>query len=176
MSIVFKCEECGKRIEAKDSMGGKWGKCPSCHHKVYVPPQENPGEEDELRVAPLDDSEEQRRQQLISETYQLEHKILSETETPPEGAEIGEQQLESIPAFVPDEKELTKAIIMYIRYTADGELQQAQELIGNIKAGRSKANKIIDQIALSEIPEPELSDIPPQVLSGIIRTLRSEIG
>ena len=35
---------------------------------------------------------------------------------------------------------------------------------------------IIDRIALSEIPEQELADIPPQVLAGTIRTLREKIG
>jgi hypothetical protein len=36
--------------------------------------------------------------------------------------------------------------------------------------------KIIDRIALSEIPEPELADIPQQMLSGSIRALRNRIG
>jgi DNA-directed RNA polymerase subunit RPC12/RpoP len=40
MAITFHCGHCGKKIEAPDSAGGKWGKCPSCHNKVYVPPKE----------------------------------------------------------------------------------------------------------------------------------------
>ena len=37
MPIKFQCSLCGKKIEAPDSAGGKWGKCPGCHNKVYVP-------------------------------------------------------------------------------------------------------------------------------------------
>ncbi|MHC4658446.1 MAG: hypothetical protein ACYS83_04615 [Planctomycetota bacterium] len=32
MPITFHCEHCGKKIEAQDSAGGKWGKCPACHN------------------------------------------------------------------------------------------------------------------------------------------------
>ena len=44
------------------------------------------------------------------------------------------------------DKELTKNIIAYLR-----------------------------QMAISEMPEPELADVPPQVLSGLIRDLRAKI-
>ena len=36
MAIVFHCNYCSKKIEAKEAMGGKWAKCPSCHNKIYV--------------------------------------------------------------------------------------------------------------------------------------------
>jgi hypothetical protein len=35
--------------------------------------------------------------------------------------------------------------------------------------------KILDKIALSEMPEPELADISQLALSGSIRALRDEI-
>ena len=57
MSIKFHCEHCGKRIDAPDTAGGKWGKCPSCHNKVYVPQPED-GDEP-LTLAPVDETEEQ---------------------------------------------------------------------------------------------------------------------
>ena len=37
MAIIFHCDHCGRKIEASDNTGGKWGKCPSCHNKIYVP-------------------------------------------------------------------------------------------------------------------------------------------
>ncbi len=59
---------------------------------------------------------------------------------------------------------------------ADGELDQAERLSNAIAPYHSRALDILDRIALSEIPEPELADIPQQVLSGLIRTLRNRIG
>jgi hypothetical protein len=58
---------------------------------------------------------------------------------------------------------------------AGGELEQAEATAELIMPSAKKAAKIIDEIALSEMPEPELADVPQQVLSGLIRTLRSRI-
>ena len=38
-----------------------------------------------------------------------------------------------------------------------------------------KAREILDRIATSEMPEPELADVPQQVLSGLVRGLRARI-
>ncbi len=39
-----------------------------------------------------------------------------------------------------------------------------------------RAVNILDRIAVSEVPEPELADIPTQVLTGLIRTLSKKTG
>ena len=62
MGISFHCEHCGKKIEAPDTAGGKWGKCPACHNKVYVPANNPP--DDELRLAPIDTEEERKRKKM----------------------------------------------------------------------------------------------------------------
>ena len=51
MAITFHCEHCGKKIEAPNSAGGKWGKCPACHNKLYVP---DLYPDEELKLAPID--------------------------------------------------------------------------------------------------------------------------
>ena len=80
MAIIFHCEYCGKKIEAADSAGGKWGKCPSCHNKLYVP-NLNPDDE-ELKLAPKDTLAEEREKQLMAETQRLTRDILREKEVP----------------------------------------------------------------------------------------------
>ncbi len=62
-----------------------------------------------------------------------------------------------------------------MRQTADGEFEQAERISDLIVSCGDRALKILDRIALSEMPEPELSDIPQQVLSGLIRNLRTRI-
>jgi hypothetical protein len=59
---------------------------------------------------------------------------------------------------------------------ADGELDEGEKLVNLIAPHGPRAVEILDRIALSEIPEPELADIPQQVLAGLIRTLRNKIG
>jgi len=166
MAIIFHCDHCGKKIEAPDNAGGKWGKCPACHNRLYVP---SPDSDEELKLAPIDESEEERKKRLMAETYKLTQDILQEREVPNEPTEVVE------PISGMGERELTKNIIMYLRQMADDELHEAQRTVGLIARHGPHAVKILERMALSEIPEPELMDIPRQVLSALIRTLRTEI-
>jgi hypothetical protein len=166
MAITFHCEHCSKKIEAPDSAGGKWGKCPACHNKVYVPSSDS-GEE--LKLTPIDATDLAEQSRLLAETRRIEQEILSEEEIPEDSAEI------SAPVYDVSDKELTKNIILYLRLMADGDLDQAERTADSIVPCGNRVLKILDGIALSEIPEPELADIPQQVLSGLIRTLRTKI-
>jgi len=168
MAISFHCKYCGKKIEAADAAGGKWGKCPSCHNKVYIPDMNN-AEGEELKLAPIDDDEERRKKQLMAETFRLEQDILLERED----ADIPRKKKPA--SFSISDKELTKNIIYCLRQMANGELEEAHQTAIMIESHGSKALEILDRIALSDIPEPELSDIPQQVLSGLIRNLRNKI-
>jgi DNA-directed RNA polymerase subunit RPC12/RpoP len=166
MAITFHCSHCGKKVEAQDSAAGKWAKCPACHNKIYVP---NLSDDDELKLAPVDESDEERKKRLMAETHKLTQDILQERAVP-EGASgtVG-------PVREVSERELTKNIIVYLRQMADGDLDEAQRTADLIVPYGRQAVKILDRIAVSEIPEPELRDIPQQVLSGLIRNLRARI-
>jgi len=165
MTITFHCEYCNKKIEAKDSAGGKWGNCPSCHNKIYVPV--NFSEDEELRLAPLDEEEQKRKQQLIEETFQLNQQILSEREV---DDSVEKKEIKHI-----TEEQLNENIISYLRNMADGDLDNAQAIVNQVKPYSQKVLGILDRIALSDIPEPGLEDIPHQVLAGLIRNVRSQI-
>jgi len=73
------------------------------------------------------------------------------------------------------DKELTKNIIVYLRLMADGDLDEAQKTAELIAPTGIRAVEILDRIAVSDMPEPELADIPKQVLAGLIRNLRTRI-
>lgn len=167
MAITFHCEHCGKKIEAADTAGGKWGKCPSCHNKLYVP---SPETGEELKLAPVDESELERKKRLMAETYRLTQDILQEREIPNGPAQPAGAMYEL------SEGELKTNVILYLRQMAEGELDEAERTAALIAPSRAKAVQIIDRIALSEIPDPELADIPQQMLSGAIRALRSKLG
>jgi len=173
MAIIFHCEHCGKKIEAAESAGGKWGKCPACHNKLYVPSSHS-GEE--LKLAPIDITAEEREKQLMAETHKLTQDILQEREVP-EGTPETIGPIETAgPVLEMSERELTKYIIMYLKLMADSELYEAHRIVGLITPHSEQAVNILDKIALSEMPEPELADISQLALSGSIRALRDEIG
>ncbi len=164
MSITLHCQYCNKKIEAADSAAGKWGKCPYCHNKLYVPDIKA---DDDLKLAPIDEDEEKRKQQLMAETYRLEQEILLEREEgkSPSGKSVIELS----------DKELTANIILYLCRMANAELDEAEQILGLITPYGARAQKIVEGIALSEIPESELEEIPQQVLSGLIRALRNKL-
>ncbi len=170
MAVTFHCEYCGKKIEAPDGAGGKWGKCPACHNKLYVPDSSS-GEE--LKLAPVDESDEAKQKQLMDETYKLSQDILLEKEIPAESVESAEAMV--LPFKISD-GQLKKNIVNYLRQMAQGQLEEAEEAEGMITPYGQRAVEILDRIALAEIPEPEIADIPPQILSGLIRELRGKIG
>lgn len=167
MAITFHCEYCGKKIEAPDSAGGKWGKCPSCHNKLYVP---SPDAGEELRLAPLDETDLEREKRLMAETYRLTQDILKEREIP-DGPSVPTGAIYDM-----SDRELKNHVILYLRQMAYGELDEAEETAALIAPFAAQALKIIDRIALTEIPEPELADISQQLLSGSIRALRARLG
>lgn len=166
MAIIFHCSHCGKKVEAQDSAAGKWAKCPRCHNKIYVP---NLDAYEELKLAPINQDDEEREKQLMAETSQLTQDILQEREILEAGAGLSQ------PSPKTNDKELTKNIIVYLRQMADGELDEAQKTADSIAPYGTDAVKILDTMSISEIPEPELADIPAQVLSGLIRNLRARI-
>ncbi|MCK5225245.1 MAG: hypothetical protein KAQ89_00860 [Planctomycetes bacterium] len=172
MAIVFHCEYCNKKIEAPDTAGGKWGKCPSCHNKLYVP-NLTASADDELKIAPINDSDEAKERKLMAETYQLTQKILEEKETPQGRQTQAAKPAESAPAL--SDKQLTKEIISCLRLMADGQLDRVDIALDAVANQIEQAGKILDNIALSQIPEPQLDDIPPQVLAGLIRTMRAKM-
>ena len=167
MPITFHCEHCGKKIEAQDNAGGKWGKCPVCHNRIYVP---DLTAKEDLKLAPIDESEQEREKRLMAETREVTQDILREREVPNAPADS------VTPAYQASDEELTKTIITYLRQMADGELDQAQESAHLIVSFGTRSLDILDRIALNEMPEPQLADVPQQVLASLIRDLRTRIG
>lgn len=170
MSITFHCTYCNKKIVAKDGTGGKWGKCPSCHNKIYVPDLN--ADEAELTFAPIDEEDQRKKERLLQETYQLSQEILKEREEPDENAP---HKSTPKPAVTIDPGKIKSTIIMCLRKMADGHLAESDDIARSISHMGSKAKDELDAIALSDIPDNKLADIPPGVLAGLIRTLRGKI-
>jgi DNA-directed RNA polymerase subunit RPC12/RpoP len=167
MSIIFHCESCKKKIQAPDGSGGKYAPCPHCTHRVYIPMPKSALEGDELKLAPIDEDEERQRQQMMRETYSIQATLLKQKEIP-EGADLAA-------ALQMDDRELLKHIVIYLRLMADSQISDAQKTAEKIVQNKKKAATILDRIAMSDMPEPELADIPPAVLAKLIKTFRARL-
>ncbi|MCE5186343.1 MAG: hypothetical protein LLF76_09485 [Planctomycetaceae bacterium] len=170
MPITLHCESCKKKIKAPDTAGGKWGNCPYCKHKCYIPLPPNE-DEPELRLIPLDASEETQFHELMNETQSLTKTILKESTPLPEeapGSTGGSRSAE--------EKEVIKSCILYLRQMADGNLDPADKTLGTLKKNKRSVLRILASMARAERPEPELADISEGVLQGLIRDVATKLG
>lgn len=168
MSISLHCESCKKKIKAPDEIGGKWGNCPYCKHRCYIPLPKSDNEP-ELVLMPLDESDETEIAELMRETKNLTKKILSQGDLPDE---------ESAPtggARTANEKEVIKQCILYLRQMADGELSAAGVTFSHLKKHKKPAIRILASMARAERPEPELSDLSGSILQGLIRELSTKL-
>ena len=168
MTITFHCEKCKKRIKAPDSTGGKWGSCPHCKHRCYVPSPPDDSEE-QLTLAPIDENEENKYYEMKRETFNLTKNILSETDVPKEDKAAGTGANEY------NERELIKNTIFYLRQMAGGKLDQAQTTAEYIKPFKKQAQDLLKRMTRTERSEPELADIAPTVLKGLIKNLSSQL-
>lgn len=165
MSISITCERCKKKIKAPDSAGGKYGACPHCKHKCYVP-MPHDDSEPELKLAPIDDEEERKYSDMMRETYNVSQNILHET-AKDEPADTSDEPM--------SERELIRNIVMYLRMMADGQLDQAERLAKKIRANAHAAKDILKRMTRTERPEPELEGIPPKLLLALIKNLSSSL-
>lgn len=165
MPISFHCESCKKKITAPDNAGGKWGKCPFCNHKCYVPTQRK-ADEEELKLAPIDEEEEKKYEQMMRETRGLTNVLLHQKESPPEPGQNGRA----------DDKQLADRIITYLRQMADGKLDEAHVTADRIVPYKSQAKAMLEKILLAKKPEPALADVPKKALVGFVREMLVRMG
>jgi len=168
MSISFNCESCKKKIKAPDEAGGKWGKCPYCQHRCYIPSPKTEGEE-ELTLAPLDTNEETQMEELMREAHDLTHNILSQNTVPEDHPATATHTRTA------NEKEVIKQCILYLRQVADGELAMAKKIFPRLKENKKTAIRTLSSMARAERPEPELTDLPDGVLQGLIRDVCTKL-
>lgn len=163
MSIKFICERCKKKVKAPDKAGGKWGSCPHCDHKCYVPLPPAPDDEG-FTLAPLDETQEIEYEQKIRETQNLTQSILHEVDTDT-GGDFNEDE----------EKKLRRNIISYLKLMADGMLDEAEVSASRIAEFTPQALRILGQIDAAKEKPKQLAEIAPGLLSGMIKKLRAEL-
>lgn len=168
MPISFNCEHCGKKVKAPDKADGKQGNCPFCHKSCYIPLPEVE-DDDELKLAPIDETEEQKYKQMMADTHQLTQNILHEKEQPPETPA-------NEPKAQTSEDELKKNLIIYLKQLANGQLDDAEKMAEKIIPYRRQGIKILDKMAKAKTPEPELANVAPKLLAGLMKNLRMRMG
>jgi len=172
MSIEFHCEHCGKTVRTGSENAGKRGKCPHCQNSVYIP---TPSEELEpLPIAPLDESGDQRQQELLEESRNLARRILHEKDVPHESHAPAGPRSDSLGDARLLAANMEGLIIEYALCMAQGKLAEAAELAAEIRTNMKVAEEVMLNITRDEVPPPQLAKIPRPVLVGFFKQLREK--
>jgi hypothetical protein len=122
------------------------------------------GDEEELKLAPVDESEEKQYEKMMKETFSITENLLH----------VKEEPAEASPSKT-NETELMAQIIKYLRLMADGSLDEAHSIAEKIAVYKATARTVLGSILKSKQPEPQLQDIPRKVLEHYIKDLSAKI-
>lgn len=175
MSIEFNCPSCEKSIRAPDTAGGKYGKCPFCEVKVYIPSPPSP-DEGEIKIAPINEEEEQRERELIRESVRYAAAFDKDPDKlPPEGAErggAGSRRSEPPPGEVIEVADEVESFVVAMR---DSKLQDAERVLARLKRAGSRAKDYVEGLMLDPTPPP-IGNVPKPLLMGFLKSLLSRLG
>lgn len=173
MSIEVHCDHCGKLLRASDEAAGKQAKCPSCGQEVYVP---TPREQiEELDLAPLDEADEKRREEIRRAEHELEDDLRKETRSPPEagGSATLPRNLDPLAASTPGE--LERRVLSYLAAMVEHKLDEAEAIADKLRAESSAAREAVDRLLKDEAAQDRFHDAPRPVIQGFLRQLRSQL-
>ncbi|HNQ22068.1 MAG TPA: hypothetical protein PKK06_03140 [Phycisphaerae bacterium] len=161
MTIELHCPICRKLIKAPDNAGGKQGKCPACQNLVYVPKPPEPDDE-EIRIAPLDETDEERDQKLREEAATYLASL---------SRDVGPTTERNAPATPAGEVvEVPELVERYVLAMRDSKLDVVEETIKELRRVKQKARdyvqaRMVDQMA------PPLGNVPAPLLKGFLKSL-----
>ncbi len=167
MTITFNCEHCGKKVEAPDSVGGKWGKCPYCKQSNYIPAPVS--DDDLIALAPEDAKEEKRTQDEMQALRDQERGLI---------AEMDDARASAAPLEYRDEvnaEDLYHLVVNYCLDLADSKLEQAQDHLVRLQRYPQSAATAVDDFISGKTIEPALDVIPTKLLNGFLNQLRDAL-
>ena len=162
MTISFRCEHCGKKVEAPDSAGGKRGKCPYCKLSNYIP---MPVSEEEL--IPLAGDEDEQPARAKDDT---ERALIAELA----GRVDASVPLEDREDLKPED--VQHLVVNYCLDMANSRLERSQQHLAQLRKVRRAAREAVDGFLKGDVLEPALDTVPPKVLQGFLSNLREELG
>jgi len=165
MSISFKCEHCGKQVEAPDAAGGKRGRCPYCKQTCYIPA---PVADDDLYdLAPEDEKGPQDADALRRQ----ERALLSE---------MGDGDAEAAPVPIDQRSDLSPddvqhLVVNFCLDMAGSNMDRAAVHQAQLAKVARTAIAAVDEFISGKTAEPALDPIPTKILQGFLKTLRDAL-
>jgi hypothetical protein len=172
MAIEFHCPFCSKTVRTGDEHAGRRAKCPYCHQSIHVP---TPSDQIEpLKLAPVDETDEERQERLLAESRELAHRLNREKESA--GAEPPRGEVDRASRDVARPKiDVETIVVNYVKAMAGGNLEEADRIVADLRGEKEEADRIISQISMDEMPPAQLDNVPRPVLIGYLKQLHQEL-
>lgn len=158
-------------IRAPDAAGGQHGKCPYCNHRVYIPLPENKREE--IALAPVDETDEQRAEKLRGEAAALLRDVAHDSSTSPsEVRNSGLNKAGRTPMPAPDGEvvDIVGEVERFIVGMRDSKLDDAERAVEVLRKTGRGALDCVEGLILDEMPS-RIENVPPPLLKGFLKTL-----
>ncbi len=169
--MEFHCNHCGAKIRAPEEAAGKWGNCPRCSQKVYVPAL-GP-EPEEIPLAPIDENEERRARRQREHDREIEAHVLDGTaqaEEEPSASQEGEE------AAGPSGRDpLRELLARYVRGMSTGRLADCDSIVAALVGKRKPVAAAIESIMAEPLPTREFGDLPGPVVAGYLKQLLNQL-
>ncbi|HSW46118.1 MAG TPA: hypothetical protein VLM89_11175 [Phycisphaerae bacterium] len=173
MNVELTCEKCGHPFRLPREQAGHVGKCPRCGNDVYIPTPES--EIEELPLAPEDRSQEQLARQLEAERRRLDRDLAREKDKAAGAAGGSQPARRSEPSTTAGRTTVRGAVMNYLTAMRDSDLDRADHALKLLASRRDDVLRLLDQLAADQIPPAEMSNVPPGVYQGFLKSLRSKL-
>lgn len=167
MTINFKCEHCGRGVEAPDEAGGKRGRCPYCRQSCYIPTPVS--EQDVYDLAPEDDDFERRAARERERLRRQELELMSELDGEP-SPPVPLEHKEDLKG-----EDLHHFIVNYCLDLSGSNLERAATHVHQLRKFKPVALQAVDDFISGKAIEPALDAIPSKLLRAFLMQLRDEL-
>ena len=172
MSIELHCTGCGKLIRAPEDAGGKKGKCPYCKQSVYVPAP--PVDDGAISVAPIDEDDERRAEQLREESIRFAANVDHDAKG---SAAAGAISPDAPPPDIPSVDEyvdIPTEVEQFVIAMRDSKLDEAQRCATALKKNAMRARDYVEGLVVDEMT-PKIGDVPLPLMKGFLKKLIEEL-
>lgn len=174
MSIELHCPKCSNVIKAPDNAGGKYGKCPYCQNRVYVP---TPADQiEEIPLAPIDAEAERREAEMRAESSKYAANVSHAGEIPDTVSDggFGGDSAVGVPMEAGEFVDVEEGVERFVYAMRDSELDVADQVVSQLKGEAKKVVDYINGIMVDPAP-PDFDDMPKPLVHGFLKTLKGRL-
>ena len=131
---------------------------------MYIPLP--PEQRQEIPVAPADDDENARAEQLKEDQAFL-GQLAQEQAVPADG---GAPAAPAAPSDI-----METLAVGFVLSSAQGQMERAERFAAQLARGGQHAQEIVDRMMLEQIPHDDLKDVPAPVVNGYLKQLREKL-